>query len=205
LTRTCPGPAAEGVLATRRRQWHSHTLRPRGVPSASHQASHRHSGTSDRKQSASQGSTVPSGHSSGGHAQEGECWAKSNGPSGCATPLSGTGSHGTRGKDHAASATSSDVAMTSSGQSPSMMMVTIMRCRIVCFLRFQADSVIRSARGTDQYLVSTVGTKDETDGRARGGPPETHIHLSLSHVPCHISNRPGTPQGGLQQAMKSMR
>jgi len=34
-----------------------------------------------------------------------------------------------------------------SGQSPSMMMVTIMRCRIVCFLRFQADAVIRSAKG----------------------------------------------------------
>jgi hypothetical protein len=132
--RTLPGPAVEGVLATRRRQRHSHTLLPRGMPSASHQASHRHSATSDRKQSASQGSTVPSGHSSGGHAQEGERWARGNGTSGRATPLSGTGSHGTRGKDPAASATLSDVALTSSGQSPSMMRVTIMRCRIVFVL-----------------------------------------------------------------------
>jgi hypothetical protein len=161
FTRTClhPGPAAESVMAARLRQWHSHTLRPRGVPSASHQASHRHSGTSDRKQSASQGSTVPSGHSSGGHAQEGECWARSNGTSGRATPLSGMESHWARGKDHAGSATSSDISMTSSGQSPSMMMVAIIRCRIVCFLRFQADAVIRYIEGTAQHLISTAVTK----------------------------------------------
>jgi hypothetical protein len=159
--RTFLGPAAEGVVAARLRQWHSHTLRPRGVPSASHQASHRHSGTSDRKQSASQGSTVPSGHSSGGHAHEGECWARRNGTSGQANPLSATGAHCTRGKDHAVSATSSDVAMTSSGQGPSMMMVTIIRCRIVFSLRFQADAVVRYAKGTDQHLESTVVSKSD--------------------------------------------
>jgi hypothetical protein len=35
--------------------------------------------------------------------------------------------------------------MPRSGQSPSMMMVTIKRCRIVFFLRFQAAAVIRYA------------------------------------------------------------
>jgi len=42
-----------------------------------------------------------------------------------------------------------------------MMMVTIMRCRIVCFLRFQADAVIRSAKGMDQHLKSTVVSKSD--------------------------------------------
>jgi hypothetical protein len=54
--------------------------------------------------------------------------------------------------------------MASSGQSPSMMMVTIVRRRIVCFLRCQADAVIRSATGTDQRLVLTVVTKSDTAG-----------------------------------------
>ena len=51
--------------------------------------------------------------------------------------------------------------MTSSGQSTSVMMVTIKRCHIVCFLRFQADAVIRYAKGTDQHLVPTVVTKSD--------------------------------------------
>jgi hypothetical protein len=140
-------PAAEGELAARRRQRHSHTLRPRGVPSASHQASHRHSGTSDSKQSAWQGSTVPSGHSSGGHAHEGECWARSTGPSGCAHPLSGTGSHRARGTDHAASATLWDVALRRSGHSASTRMVTIMRRRTVCVLRVRPARCAGTPRG----------------------------------------------------------
>ena len=139
-------PAGRRVASSRpacgRRQRHSHTLRPRGVPSASHQASHRHSGTSDSKQSASQGSTVPSGHSSGGHAHEGECWARSTGPSGRAHPLRGTGSHGARGDDPAASAPAADGAVTRSSQSPSRVMVTIRRYRIVWFPPLQAAAVI---------------------------------------------------------------
>jgi hypothetical protein len=34
-----------------------------------------------------------------------------------------------------------------------------LRCRIVLFLRFQADAVIRYVKGTDQHLGSTVVTK----------------------------------------------
>jgi hypothetical protein len=104
---------------------------------------------------------VPFGHSSGGHEQEGEYWAKINGMSGHANPLSGTGSHRARGEDH--------IAATSSGQSPSMMMVAIVRRCIVSFLRFWADAVIRYAKGTDQRLGSTVVTHSD---KAPGNPDE---------------------------------
>ena len=157
-----PGPAAEGCPANpTAAQWHSHTLLPWGSPSASHHASHRQSGTSDMKQSAEQGSTVPFGHSSGGHAQEGECWARINGTSGRGNPLSSTGSHRASSEDRTAAAVSSVVGMTSAGQSPSMMMVTIARCRIVRFLRVPADAVIRHAKRTDQRLVCTVASKSD--------------------------------------------
>jgi len=43
-------------------------------------------------------------------------------------------------------------------------MVTIIRCRIVFFLRVQADAVIRFAKGTDQHLGSTVVSKSDTAG-----------------------------------------
>jgi len=99
---------------------------------------------------------VPFGHSSGRHAQEGESWTKINGTSGHANPLSGTGSHRAPGE--------APIAAASSGQSPSMMMATSVRRRIVSFLRFQADAVIRYAKETDRRPGSTVVNRDKEPG-----------------------------------------
>jgi hypothetical protein len=123
---------------------------------------------------------VPFGHSSGGHEQEGECWAKINGTSGHANPLGGTGSHRAPGEAH--------IAATSSGQSPSMMMVAIVRRRIVSFLRFQADAVIRYAKGTHHCFSGVIGGLVDTP-RVIGTMAREHWE---SHDSCPTS-RPRAP------------